>query len=136
VIIYTIHKAVDFVSTVNIAWKTIQRLMTGVKEGKPAGPKNGPREMGVEGHRDPRQSPTPQGEEGNEEGAEDNVEVPHRNEGNAQRQEEGRGRHRERRGRRPEERGRRGTSESWEMHLVKAGIICMYDCILLLYLLH
>jgi hypothetical protein len=28
------------------------------------------------------------------------------------------------------------TSESWEMHLVKAGIICIYDCIFLLYLLH
>jgi hypothetical protein len=62
-----------------LAWKTIQRLMTGAKEGKPAGPENhGPREMGVEGHRDPRQSPTPQGEEGNE-GAEDNMEVPQRN---------------------------------------------------------
>jgi hypothetical protein len=82
---YPVHKPAE---ASELAWKSIQRLMTGVKEGKPAGPKNSPREMGVEGHQDPRQSPTPQGEEGNE-GAEDNVGVPQWNDGNVRRQEEG-----------------------------------------------
>ena len=72
---YPVHKPAE---ASELAWKTIQRLMTGVKEGKPAGSENGPREMGVEGHRDPRQSPTPQGEEEGNEGAEDNMEVPRR----------------------------------------------------------
>jgi hypothetical protein len=55
---YPVHKPAE---ASELAGKTIQRLMTGVKEGKLAGP-NGPGEMGVEGHRIPRQPPTPEGE--------------------------------------------------------------------------
>jgi hypothetical protein len=55
---YPVHKPTEA--------KTIQRLMT-VKEGNSAAGSNGPREMGVEGHRDPCQSPTPQVEEDKEE---------------------------------------------------------------------
>jgi hypothetical protein len=78
---YPVHKPVE---AGDLAWKTMQRLMTTETEGKSAESK-GPGEVGVEPHRDPRQPPTPPGTEEKEE--EDSVEVPQRNDEDTGRQD-------------------------------------------------